>query len=382
MPPPIPLQPATPGTTQSAGQRIDEGKGRTFPCGQCGADLKFSIGQQKLQCEFCGWTKELQLDETATVHEEDFRAMLSRLAESRAKGKVDQVGTSEVRCDSCGATVVFTGTLTSSECACCGSPVQREKVYDATGRVPVDGVLPFLVEQTQAQENLRQWIHSRWFAPNEFRQRGVSGRFNGIYLPFWTYDTMTFNRYTGQRGEHYTVEEGTGENKRTVTHTRWWPVSGSFQRFFDDVLVCAATGVPLELLLSLEPWPIVKCLPFNQQVLAGFLAQTYAVPLDQGFQEAKARIEAAIEIDVRQRIGGDEQQIDSINTRYDAISYKHLLLPVWLLAYRYSEKTYRVVVNASTGEVQGERPYSWVKITLTVLTVAALVATAILIFSR
>lgn len=382
MPPPIPTTPNTEGTTQGAGQRVDEGKGRVFPCEQCGADLKFGIGQQKLNCEFCGWTKELQLDESVAVAEQDFHAMLARLAEVRAKGRTDQVGTSEIRCDSCGATVVFTGTLTSTECACCGSPIQREHIHDAADRVPVDGVLPFLVEQAQAQANLRQWVGSRWFAPNEFRQRGVNGRFNGVYLPFWTFDTMTFNRYSGQRGEHYWVEVGSDKNKRRERRTRWWPVSGSFQRFFDDVMVCAANGVPRELLLALEPWPMARCLPFNQQVIAGFLAQTYAVPLDHGFREAKTRIESAIQADVRSRIGGDEQRVDSIHSRYDAISYKHLLLPVWLLAYRYHDKTYRVVVNASTGEVQGERPYSWVKITLLVLGIAAAVGTFVLFMNR
>ncbi len=379
-----PNQPKTSkiGTTQGAGQRIDEGKGRVFPCGQCGADLKFEIGQQSLQCPFCGWKKLLEIAATATVAEQDFQTMLARLTELRHKGQGGELGTSQIRCDSCGATVVFAGTLTSSECACCGSPLQREKVHDATDRVPVDGVLPFMVDMPTAKTNLRRWVSSRWFAPNDFRQRGVDGRFSGIYLPYWTFDSMTFNRYEGQRGEHYTVTEGTGQNRREVRKTRWYPVTGAFQRFFDDVLVCAATGMPNDLLHSLEPWQFEKCLPFNQQVLAGFLAQTYAVPLDQGFQQAKGRIDSAVAGEVRQRIGGDEQRIHSIGTRYDAISYKHLLLPVWLLAYRFGQKTYRVVVNASTGEIQGERPYSWIKITLFVTTLAAAVAGFVLLMNR
>ena len=85
---------------------------------------------------------------------------------------------------------------------------------------------------------------------------------------------------------------------------------------------------------------------------------------------------------MRSRIGGDEQRIDSINSRYDAISFKHLLLPVWLLAYRYHDKVYQVVVNASTGEVQGERPYSWIKITLFVLGIAAVAGVIALIVSQ
>jgi hypothetical protein len=375
------LQPES-GPVRRAGQAIDDGKARVFPCQQCGADLKFEIGQQTLQCPFCGWTKALEIKPDAVVAEQDYAAMLARLAELRRHGRAGEVGTSEIRCSSCGATVVFTGTLTSTECACCGSPLQRENVHDAQDRVPADGVLPFLVDQKTAQQNMREWVRSRWFAPNDFRQRGVNGKFNGIYLPFWTFDTMTFNRYAGQRGAHYTVTVGEGQNRRTETRTRWHPVDGAFQRFFDDVIVCACTGLPPSVIVSLEPWPLEKCMPFNQQLLAGFLAQTYAVPLDQGFNLARSQIDATIASDVQSRIGGDEQRVDWIKSRYDAISYKHLLLPVWLLAYRYHDKTYQVIVNASTGEVQGERPYSWMKITLFVLGIAAVVGTIVLVMNR
>ena len=247
-------------------------------------------------------------------------------------------------------------------------------MHDADHRVPVDGVLPFLIDKKQAQTNLGEWVQSRWFAPNEFRRRGADGKFSGVYMPYWTYDSMTFTRYSGQRGEHYYVTVGTGKNKRQERRTRWYPASGSFQRFFDDVLVLAAKGLNRKFMLALEPWPLGKCVPFNQEMLAGYLARTYEIELDGGFREAKGRVESALESDVRSRIGGDTQRVHSIRTNYSAISFKHLLLPVWLLAYRYNEKIYQVMINAGTGEVQGERPYSWVKITLTVLAGLAVAA--------
>lgn len=137
------------------------------------------------------------------------------------------------------------------------------------------------------------------------------------------------------------------------------------------MLVVAATGLPQKRISALEPWPLNKCTPFSQQVLAGFLARTYDIPLDDGFVAGKTLMDTAITVEVKRRIGGDVQRIDSIHTRHDAITYKHLLLPVWMLAYRYGKKSYQVVVNAGTGEVQGDRPYSWIKITLTVLAGAA-----------
>jgi len=51
-----------------------------------------------------------------------------------------------------------------------------------------------------------------------------------------------------------------------------------------------------------------------------------------------------------------------VNARYYEITFKHILLPVWISAYRYRDKVYRFMVNARTGEVCGERPWSAWKI--------------------
>lgn len=368
------FEPDAQGSTEAVGAAIDDGRGRIFPCEKCGADLVFSIGQQSLACPYCGAVKQLTPPADAAIVENDYAAALEQVRAVRKRGEdaAAVTGFYQVRCESCGANVVFQGTLTSSTCPYCASPLQRDKVHDAESRVRVDGVLPFLVPQERAAAHLRDWVRSRWFAPNEFKQLGVQGKFHGCYFPYFTYDALTFTRYEGQRGDHYWETVGSGKDERRVQRTAWTYKFGEFQRLFDDVLVVAASADSADLLQALEPWPLGKCVPFTQEVLAGFYARTYDVPLDEGFRRAKQRIEAALDQDVRQRIGGDEQQVTSQKTAYSAITYKHLLLPVWLLAYRYKEKTYRVTINAATGEVHGERPYSWVKITLFVLLCAAL----------
>lgn len=349
------------------GEAIDQGRGRIFPCEGCGADLEFNIGQQRLKCPYCGYERELVLEEDAVIAEQDFHAALARLREHRAGADDPPPALNEVRCESCGANVVFHGTLTSSSCPFCDSPIQREGVHRAKNRITVDAVLPFRIEQPRAKSALSEWVKSRWFAPNEFLERGAQGKFSGVYVPFWTYDSLTFTLYSGQRGEHYWVTVGSGKNQRRERRTRWYPASGRFQRFFDDVLILADRALPRHLLEKLEPWPLGTSLPFTEQVLAGYLAKTYDIELDAGFVEARKQIDAAIRGEVRARIGGDEQRIHRVDTDYQAITYKHLLLPVWLLAYKFRGKTYRVAINGATGEVQGERPYSWVKILLAVL---------------
>lgn len=354
---------------QSAGEVIDAGRGRIFPCEQCGADLEFSIGTQSLQCPYCGAIKQIELPSDAVIVERDYLEMLANLERLHEQGHEQGEGATgehAVRCESCGGEVVFQGTLTSSQCPYCASPLQRDKIHDAPNRIFVDGVLPFLVPEAAAKQALREWVRSLWWAPNAFLREGAKGKFNGVYLPYFTYDSFTTTRYAGQRGDYYYVTVGSGNNRRTERRIRWSYTDGEFQRFFDDVLVIAVRHQSESLVRRLEPWPLVRCVPFTQQLLAGFFARTYDVTLEDGFSTARQRMESALTAEVRQRIGGDVQNVSSQQTNFDAITFKHLLLPVWLMAYRYHEKPYRVMINAVTGEVSGERPYSAVKIGLAI----------------
>lgn len=348
-----------------AGESIDSGKGRVFPCDECGADLEFSIGTQSMKCPYCGAVKTIEISETAEIVEHDFRAMLEEMKARHLEGHQDDESAEAehaIRCSSCGAEVIFQGTLTSSQCPYCAVPLQRDKIHDAPTRIPVDAMLPFQVSERTAAEHLKTWVGSLWWAPNEFKKQGASGKFNGVYLPYFTYDSLTYTKFTGQRGDHYYVTVGEGKDQRQERRTSWSFRSGEFQRFFDDVLIVATSEQSRALIEKLEPWPLERCVPFTQQMLAGLFARTYDVTLEDGFRVARERMDAALTADVRQRIGGDEQNISSQNTSYNSVTFKHLLLPVWLMAYRYKDKPYRVVINAVTGEVSGERPYSIFKI--------------------
>lgn len=361
--PPVPVAPAS------------DARGRVFPCPACGGDLVFSIGAQRLKCPHCGTERDLSLDPEARIEEQDLLATLAKLEQGRATVIPNAA---EIQCQACAATVEFTGTLTSSECAFCGTPIQREDIHRAVERLAVDGVLAFRIDHDHAAVQLRRWVASRWFAPNEFKRRGVSGRFSGVYLPFWTFDSMTATTWTGQRGDAYYVYVGTGKNRRRERRVNWTRVAGSFQSFFDDVVIHAANALPAGLVPALEPWPLQELRPFSEELLAGFQARTYDRTLQEGFADGKVRIEAALRTEVRSRIGGDEQRIDSMDVRYDALTYKHILLPLWLLTYRYGDKPFHVAVNATTGEVVGERPWSWIKITLAVL---ALMVVVLVVFA-
>ncbi|MDZ4698013.1 MAG: hypothetical protein SGI86_22970 [Deltaproteobacteria bacterium] len=358
-------------------QSLEKKAARHFPCESCGADLEFHIGAQRLKCPYCTFEKDLA-PPPKDVSENELNQVLERLNKTcRTVAEAANAGRKEVVCGGCGATAVFEGSLATSECAYCSLAIQLSDAHMAPERLVVDGVLSFAIERGHAHAQLVRWVKSRWFAPNAFKEKGISGKFQGVYLPFFTFDAMTYSQYTGERGDNYTTTEGTGKNRRTVTRIRWQSASGALQIFFDDVLVCAIKNLPEKLVLGLEPWPLEKLGGFQAEMLSGYQSRVYEVDLPEAFATGQARIDDEIRSAVRRDIGGDHQRIHSLSTDYSALKYKHVLLPVWMLSYRFTEKVFQIVVNAQTGEVQGERPWSWVKIGLAVVTAASLVGIGI-----
>lgn len=376
-PPPLPGEaPDAPEQQDPAMLHVTE-QSRTYPCAACGGDLVFDIERQLLACPFCGSTQEIT-DDGDAPRERDLRAALAALRAGERGTQGPQVaGEKEVVCQSCGGHTTFTGTLTSTRCPYCATPIQRDDVHDAPERLPVDGVLPFAVDEKKATAAIKEWINSRWFAPNEFKKYSRTGSFASVYMAYFTYDAQTTTAYSGQRGDTYTVTVGSGENRRTETRTRWTPVSGTVRNAFDDVAVHANTGLDRGHVQELEPWPTPQARPFNPEYLAGHLARTYDLDVEACFDVAEDRMEDVIEHTVRRDIGGDKQRISTLRTQWHALGYKHLLLPIWLLTVIYQQRPFQVMINGVTGEVQGQRPYSKVKIALAVI--AALIVIGVIV---
>jgi ribosomal protein S27E len=272
----------------------------------------------------------------------------------------------EVQCSGCGSTVSFAPPELAGDCPFCAAKIVSQPQVAHPMLAP-EGVLPFRISQRQAADAIKAWLASRWFAPSALVQLARQELASSVYLPFWTYDAYTTSHYNGERGEYYWETESyvdTDSQGRTVTRTRqvrrtrWYPAFGTIARWFDDILIAATKSVSSERLASLEPWDVAELKPYQPAYLAGHRAQRYQLELCDGFEQAKAIMAAVIESDARRDIGGDEQRVHQVATSYSAITFKHLLLPVWISAYRFQSKVYQVLANARTGEVQGERPYS------------------------
>ena len=354
-----------------------------YPCSSCGADLLFEPGAGVLTCPYCGH-KEAIPESAQQVEEQSFEQHLLVRPEQMGKLAANAL---EVQCQSCGAKSIFTPPEVAGRCEFCGVQIVAQP-KSADPILTPGGLLPFCITQPQASSELKKWLSSRWFAPNDLKRFAQPEAIHGVYLPFWTYDTSTKTDYEGQRGEHYYVTETYYETDakgnqvqrtRQVRHTRWYSASGTVLGAFDDVLIPATQSLSPDRLAALEPWDLPELRPYDPAFLSGFKAQRYQIDLSQGFDLAKHVIAPAIEHDVRNDIGGDEQQIDSLATSYYNTTFKHLLLPVYAGAYRYNQKLFQILVNGRTGEIQGDRPYSAWKIALFVLTLLVIVLIIMLV---
>lgn len=346
---------------------------RQFPCTSCGAKVEFAPGTDALVCPYCGNETRLAASSEGVV-EQDFLAAVSDTLGDDA----DTEDVTSVRCDSCAALVEPSPSHEAFPCPYCGSSIVAREVSQRL--IKPQAVLPFKINRHAATKLFRSWIDKLWFAPNALKKMArLDGRLQGLYTPYWTYDSGTMTRYTGQRGEEYTVtrtrtvrRDGKMVQERyTEVKVRWYPASGTVARHFDDMLVVGSKSLPRSLAEELEPWDLSNLVDYADEYLSGFTAERYQVDVRAGWERAQERMAPVIESDVRRDIGGDRQRIHSMNTRHSNITFKHVLLPMWICSYRYKGKIYRFLVNARTGEVQGQRPWSWVKIALTVLGVVA-----------
>lgn len=375
--------PHVPTASDRARQHVTE-QTRTYPCGSCGAPLTFSPERQDLSCGACGRAYPIELDPAAVIVKHDLQTAMSELA-AGSVGLASVGGDEhEVLCQSCGGRTIFNGSLTATRCPYCATPIQRDDVQDSPERFALDAIVPLHIGEPQARESIEKWINSRWFAPREFKKYRTLGSFTSVYLSYYSYDADTTTRYHGQRGDTYTVVVGSGENRHTETRIRWRPASGVVRNNIRDLPELSNTGMDESRIRDLEPWPIQAAVPYTPEFVAGHLSRTYdRDPQDVFSRNARPRIDDQIDFSIRRDIGGDHQRIGNKNTAYGMLQFMYLLLPMWLLTVNYDGKPFQVFVNGLTGEVQGDRPWSKVKIAAAVIAgIVVACALAYLIWGR
>jgi len=356
---------------------------QTFACENCGGQVQFDAGSRRLKCGHCGTEQDVPAEAGAAAVQEHDLANFSLDRVPRGLG----VATQNIECKDCGADVSVGEGMSTAKCPFCGSAHVLAQAEDTQTLRP-ESLVPFAVAAEAAREKFTAWLKKLWFRPSDLRKLATVSELRGVYVPFWTYDTNVESSWTAQRGHYYYVTEGytayvngkAVHRTRQVRKVRWEHASGHRRDFFDDLLVCASKGLPADLVDRFKTFDTKALTPYQPQFLSGWTAERYAIDLKAGWETAKQRAGQTQFTRCGGDVGGDTHRFLSVRNQFNDVTFKHVLLPIWIAAYHYKQKLFRFLVNGQTGEVVGKAPWSVLKITLLVLTILALIGGGIAIY--
>lgn len=345
---------------------------KNLDCANCGAQVKYKPGTINLVCEYCNTKNEIKQEQTI-IQELNYNEYIQKLESENLE--LEKI----IQCKSCGSISYVDEKLKSLFCAYCHTPILDNDIRDERYIKP-GYLLPFKLDKNKVSDILSKWIDGLWWAPDNLKKAVLSPLgLRGIYIPYWTFDLDIYSEYTGERGLYHATTINLGKNKIPMIEISWEDTTGSISLKFDDVLCPASGNIDADSLKQLFPWDLDAVVEMNDNYLAGFITEKYKVTLKEGFQNIKEIVDNKIKEKIKKQIGGDSQRISTLKTEVSKITFKHILLPVFVSTYQYNNRFFHFYVNGRNGKLIGERPYSNLKIILAVIAVILLLAIIVIL---
>lgn len=348
---------------------INEKDTFTAKCENCGANMTFNPETQELYCSYCGSSKDFAKSKE-----------VSEIAISEALGVTNIWEEENVayKCENCGAVVVMPSTQVATLCPYC-STSHVVKSVDTCGLKP-NAIYPFTIGANDAENYAKQWAKRRFFAPNKFKKELNAEKFHGVYEPAFTYDSRTYSTYDGVLGIRKTRTVGSGKNRRTYTYVDYYSISGTYSYNFDDVTITASDSNSQTLLNKLLPYDIQNIHAYDKTFLSGFMAHKTEKTVNEGWNEAKQTIDDKLRSLILSNYHYNVVKYLNVNTIHENVTYKYVLLPIYVVSFPYKKKSYPIYVNGNTGKVSGKTPVSPWKVGIVSVLGAALLALIIWLF--
>lgn len=327
-------------------------------CTSCGSNMRFDPETQSLICDHCG--NNIEFASFSQAKELEFSEEVISKGE---KWNSDE--TAVFSCDNCGAKVVLSTGETAKVCPFCGTP-HAQKSEELDGLKP-NALIPFAISTEKAVECGKRWAKKRLFAPRKFKKNIKTDSVNGVYMPCFTFDSHTHSFYVGRIGKTYTRTVGSGKNRRTQTYIVWRNISGTFSEDFDDVLINAGKKMEQKRLDKIAPYDTQNGKEYNEQYLLGFMAYHYDEDVTTYWDRAKKIIDERLKKDILNQYSYDVVDYLNVSTKHENVTYKYVMLPVYVGNFKFKQKLFNFFVNGETGKVSGKTPISAWRVLIAVL---------------
>ena len=271
-----------------------------------------------------------------------------RTAEAVIAGS--EIATHSFQCDGCGASMSYDAHAQDLRCPFCGS--QRMTSQKETRTLAAKTVVPFEIDAASAQRTLRQWLGSSFWRPSDLAQQAVVEKLSQVFVPYWVFEAHTLTYWTGDSSQ---VPWGARGD--------WCPHFGHHRSRYAGVLVGASRALTPAETQQLCPFDISRGVSRQSIDLEPFTTERFVVQRKYARPLARGSIESLERDACAKFIPGRSRNV-KVNVRLEGLQSTPVLLPVWIMAYRYKDQVYRFLINGQSGRHHGQAPFSYWKLAL------------------
>jgi len=261
------------------------------------------------------------------------------------------VATHNFECCGCGASMSYDASAGALRCPFCGSE-RMDRKQDARVLAP-DRVVPFRYDRAAAEQAMRGWLGKGFWRPGDLSERAAIVKMMPVYVPYWVFQARTHTYWTADSSQ--TPFGARGD---------WYPLTGEHRGDYAGLLVGAGGALAPAETAALCPFDLAEGAPPEEVDLENVTVEQFSVGRKYARPLARQGLEShELQACTVQYVPGRARN-GKVNVKIEGLAGRPVLLPVWVMAYRYRERVYRFLVNGQTGRSTGQAPFSYAKLAL------------------
>ena len=260
-----------------------------------------------------------------------------------------RTATHNFECSGCGASMSYDAKAEGLRCPFCGSVDMKQK-DDAKVLAP-NRVVPFKLSRSEADLAMREWLGRSFWRPGDLSKQASIVEMTPVYVPYWVFQAKTHTYWTSDTSQ--TPMGARGD---------WCPLSGEHRGSYSGLLIGASGALAPQETSRICPFDLGEGKAPEEVDLDNVTIEQFSLPRKYARPLARQGLEQSETETCQARYVPGRARNVHVNVRIESMSSEPVLLPVWIMAYRYRDQLYRFLVNGQTGRATGQAPVSWSKI--------------------